>query len=576
MQRLVRDCPSPRGRLSLGLHCDDGVARNVLRCTMVTPTRGEPAGRHLAHIFRAAVGYENFVIHKKADHWHVFFTRTKSNGIECRLIVDGTGADHPNAINSRLPEPPTPPAMMRVGTVVLVLVDCDHFGVDDVRTAFAQMGLCDIMQRAHGVAVITRGGSVIRGRSTRVIQGGTWSAACCQHATLLYALPEADRPPREAGEVGRDHATCRKVGVDYITACVRARRMVHVDDVMSGGYGPDPTALDERRRLFREAATAAYGVVWKNMTLSDVSGVAVGVHIDCTAKTWGLDPGWVAQLVEALGRLRGREWSEESRQWFRGVTVWVAQVLHTALLPMYLLETDREAALDLLVMTARSRAGYRRRLTPEQAMRPYPRMSGERAYCISDACGTGASGAATDGTTAYGPWKWCAHAGRYDFGETCAESTPTYVPPQHMTEAEAAASARVAVQMRGTTDRLVISDSKDWVDAMARGHSRADAMGLYVAAATVLATGQWSVAHVDGRDNTADGPSRGVPSRFVVSEDVPHPPLTGRPRWTIIGVAQWCGMLEDGIRRVLAKRLPCSWSGLLQPTGRPCIAGCLH
>ena len=116
-----------------------------------------------------------------------------------------------------------------------------------------QFGLCEVMRKAIGVAVITEAGAVLRAQAARMIQGGTWSAATCQYTTLGCALPPEMMPKKEVQQVDPwKWGAQRPVGIDYVSACIRARRLVHVDDVMSAGR--DARVLDDNRRAFREAA----------------------------------------------------------------------------------------------------------------------------------------------------------------------------------------------------------------------------------------------------------------------------------------------------------------------------------
>lgn len=537
---------------------DDRIARTMLRPLVPCADRGSPVGKHMEDVFRAALAYQNFSLSKTAQHFHAFFTRPKSDGVSVRLIVDGTAGGHPNAINQRLPRPPPPPAMMRVPTVVLVLVTGTVFGVDDVQTAFPTMRMCRTMTQAHGVAVILAGGGILRAVTDRVIQGGTWSATVCQYAVLQYALGSAGGPRRETADIMRpDEVLRRRQGVPYARICLRMRRLVHVDDVMSGGT--DAAQLDRERLEFRARATALYGVRWKAFKESAPRGRAVGIEVDCEQKTWGVCYDWGERVCESLGDVRTAQWTDDVADWFNGVAAWVSLVLHVPMVPIWLVREDRASAVDVLVMMIRSRARYRQLKSVEQTLRAWPR-DGQDAYSISDASRRGWAAARTDGASRCGIWKWCARVDAPTTVQCCDGREAVEVESKDIYKAEALASMEMLWDWRRDEDTLLVSDSQIWVNDVRKGHSMDTLLGGLLAAFYLVARGPWAVAHVAGHgpgSNYADGPSQSVQT-FSVSGLAP-PSSMRVVQWAKMGVATCSSTLDNALARAILPYLPCVW-----------------
>lgn len=563
LEKVRRDCPSPRGRVVLGMITSDTVARKMLRKVQPAPHRGHPVGAHLEHVFREALGYRNFRTVSRADFWHPFFTRLKSNGIEVRLLVDGTSGGHPNAINQRLPAPPPPPAMMRIQTVILVIVSGRAMGVDDVRTAFATMGMCDTMARAHGVAVFTRQGSVMRAVSDRVIQGGTFSAAQCQYTVLQYAL--GDRlPPRQVADESQPRALLRErmTGVNYAATCLRLRRLVHVDDVVSGG--DDRAQLDVQRKAFREESMRKYRVQWKEFEPSAEEGRAVGVHINCAEKWWSVCPRWATRTVQTLQELAASQWNDHTAEWFGGVMAWVCQSHHLPGVPMWLIRYNRGEAIRLAIAMTTTRIRYRMQRTPEQALRRWPR-DGDREsapYAITDASTRGWAGARTDGVSRCGPWYWCTRAEMPTVEPCCHRPLPTRIDPGQIYLAEMLANAELLWDWGGERDKLVITDSSVWADVVARGHTMDPRMGAMLVALHLLRPGgaQVAVAHCAGHGeggNYADESTQTLLPFSVVGR--PLPSTTNTPRWSPLALVSDTTGVGPHMARVVEPWLNCAW-----------------
>lgn len=562
-KEVMRRCPSPRGRMAIALHTDDGAARNALRRLQPHTDRGQPAGRHLAWVFRAAIAAENFEISDVADYWHVFFLRMKRDGTG-RLIVDGTCGAHVNAFNSRLPRPPPPPAMMRIGTIIIMLLDGDVFGVDDIRTAFPQFELCAVMRRALGVAVILESGAVMRGNVARMIQGGTWSAVTCQYTSLECALSQSQLPARAAAQVTpQQWIHQRPTGVDYVSACIRARRMVHVDDIMSGGA--DRTKVDAERMEFRRRAEQAFGVQWKPFVPAAPRGRAVGIDLCCQTKTWSVCGEWAQKVHRSLRNMEGQEnWDERDVMWVAGVSEWVAQVLH---LPGVVsafargTRTQRRNAAQLLTEQVMSRATMRRLRRPEWMLRPWPR-DGVRNVVISDACGSGwAASASVKRYAACGRWYRCNTYGVISPIRCCDGTMEAYVQPAEMYIAEAMASVEGIVGGRDEAagDQLVLTDSKIWADALAANHSTDETLRALLVMVSVSALGQCAVAHIEGAHNPMDVPSRDLVARAVDIADIPMDHV-GTVRWSQSGLARVCERTLRLMVEMVAHSLPCMWA----------------
>lgn len=548
---------------------NDDVAKCFLRPVVSGASRGTPAGKQYEAIVRAAAGYDNIQLGVPADYYHKIFTRPKSNGLEVRMIVDGTCAGDVNAANQRLPRPIPPPAMFAVRTVVRVYMTCKYIAVDDIRTAFANFEMCSVMQRAHGVAVFTRSGGVLRGVSTRVIQGGTWSATVCQYQTLTVALDPANAPERESGDytVPATLIAERTKGVSYVNACLRARRLVHVDDVMSGG--DDAATLDRDRLWFRERAEREYNVRWKPFEASAKSGRLVGVHIDCEGKWWSVCPVWAEKLERALETYKGGAvWTSQERQWFDGVSVWVLQVTHQQLpLPTWLADDgDMPGAMAALVAMARERVAAtewvaKRRLGHVMTAWPRPGKHGGGAYSISDASKRGWAGARTDGVTRCGYWHWCATNKVHSTQRCCADGR-VLMESGDVYKGEALASLETAYDVASEgRDLLIVTDSKIWVDTLLAVCAGDRVLAACAVAMAATATGERAVAHCAGHGdgaNYADQPSHDVTGFTVVG--VPPPSSTAIPRWSVAGVARHGDEVRDMVLTEACRYLPCLWA----------------
>lgn len=574
LRGVAKACPSPRGRLAMQAMCVDEVARTMLRRVMPSASRGTPAGKQYEAIVREAAGYRNIEIGVRADYYHKVFTRLKSNMAEVRMIVDGTCSGDVNAANQRLPRPPPPPAMMRVTVVIRVLLSGAVFGVDDVRTAFATMPLCETMQRAHGVAVFTRAGGVIRGVSTRVIQGGTWSACVCQYHTLTVVLDEEHMPQRETADYSKpaDLVNSRRVGVNFVGACLLARRLVHVDDVMSGGV--DARALDAKRRSFRERAERKWGVQWKDFVPSGPRGRAVGIELDCEHKMWGVCTAWYEELARALYDIADADWDAHVEEWFRGVTAWIVQVVHVpAMLPVWSMESgDKRAAVEAAVAMAQSRVAlpwWARERDLEQIMKPWPRPGrlGGAAYSISDASKIGWAAARTDGTSRCGNWYWCREKHVPTTVPCCGGDTPIHMESADIYLGEAMASVENVWDWdTDGADALIVTDSKIWVDvALSCAGSTDRTVTALLLVLVLTASGERAIAHCNGHGegaNYADGPSQEIRRFSVVG--LPPPASTGVPRWTVAGGATHARAVRRLMRAAALQRLPCVWRQRLE------------
>ena len=498
-------CPSPRGRLAIGAHIDDGVARTMLAPLKKGADMG-PSSVGMDWVMREAVIADNAKVTNEVDHLHRMFLRVKRDGVSARLIVDGTDGGSSNALNSRMPLPVPPPALMRIQTVVLILMSRSVFGVDDVRTAFNTFLLCGIMQRAIGVAFVRGAGAQCKGCMTRMIQGGSWSAVTCQYSILTASLPVRFLPMYERQHVNpHDWSAQRHRGVDFFGACVASRRLVHIDDVMSAGH--DAAQLDAERQIMRERATRDFGIMWKESQPSGTTGRAVGVWLDLTSKSWTVDPEWAQRVMTALPKAHDDEW-------LCGVAEWITQVLHAPGMiraAMRMAPSGGERYLEVMLRTT---ARYRRRLEPEQALRPWPRGNG-KVYVQGDAMNHGYAVATSEGVSVAGTWWRCGKTNALSVSACCHTAKSSSTIPAEMVRAEALTTAEgvwLACHGEGGQlpaarygdDLFVISDNKPWIDALISAHSESDDVLAVIVAVFLVASGHVAAAHVPGESNVAD------------------------------------------------------------------------
>ena len=553
-------CHSPRGRGLIHWHTNDGAARRVLR-PLQPHHPGTITAPNMSSIIRQAIAYQNYRVVKTHDHAHRAFLRRKKDG-SARLLFDGTDYLHPNAVNQRLPHPLIPPALWRVASVLVIIMSGSVVGVDDVRTCFPQMPLCPIMQMAHGVTIRT-GRAHLRVVSTRVTQGARNSPALAQYTVLTLALVQSPilRHP--------DGAT------DYHTMSARARRVVHIDDVVSSGISA--SLLDQQRLDFRQLAEQRYQVVWKEFTPSAAVGSALGIRMDCERHSWTMDPLWVNTVVTNLARLRGHELTQNSKQWLMGIAAWVCQIVHVPLFPISLAVADRfDAAIDLLLILSKAAMTHNRPRSPEQTFRHWPRGHVPH-YTVSDACRESWAGASTDGTSECGYWYDCVSS-RFSATPCCStEHLRIENAEVYYGEALASIHAWLSTTTGTSDDWLIASDSQIWVDNIARAHASDLQLAALLVVLWLAAPAPIAAVHVPGDVNPAHEPSHG-PYRFAAHIHSP-PAMTTTPRWSVIGTARACGRAWIAMRDAVIPMLPCGLREqvrTMHPPSSDCIYGCMH
>ena len=532
-------------------------------------------GRHCAWLVRAAVAASNAVVGKKADCVHECFLRMKSDGKHGRLIVNGTMRGHPNALNSRLPRPTAPPAMMSIGVVIIVMLAGEYIGVDDISTAFPQHELCGVMQRALGWAVITEAGARLSGNWTRVIQGGSWSATQQQYCTLMCA---AVRPPRtERRDVNRE--TLYEPGmVDYVALCVRKRRLVHVDDVMNSGR--DPKELDAKRLEYRRMATEKYRIKWKDFEPATHQKRCVGVLIDARAKTWRLVDEWVDQVCEAIARC-GTDVPIGSAEhdWLMGVAVWVQQVAHVPGIIVHLLRhrvPDAVRVMKTVMMSAMTHTQLRQ---PELMLVRWPREGCTRRWIVSDAMENGWAGGVGGRLLKSGRWHWCEKSRCMSPMKCCGAEHAVEPRLMYLAEAMASVQTYIGAEDDGVEDdTLVATDSMIWKDVLVKGSTADAGLMRCLVVMWLWATRQVAAVHVPGEINVMDAPSRGQPNVVV-----PREPVYGdvsEPVWTKIGVVRLCPPARRQMWHEMRDGVPCGWrtavDARMESAGQQCVAGCRH
>lgn len=489
----------------------------------------------------------------RVDHLHRAFTVIKSSGNALRLIVDGSDAGHPNALNNRLPPPPPPPGMLRVATVIaIVTLSGDEAGVDDIETAFPTMEICRVMSRALGVAIAPSShspGMVLSAQ--RVPQGGTWSATVCQGHTLTAAIPPQEYPPvlplPSVPVSPSDMAVLTPA--DWFPALARLGMVVHVDDVITSGA---TGSVDARRLRMRKSSAERFGVKWKPFSPAAPIVDALGIRFDVLQKHWSVKQAWADGFLQAL-----RGWTQDSEsdvQWARGCMAWIAQVLHIPLALVHLIDARWPRSAAVL---SRVRVSYRHTMTLADRLSRWPRAPAAFYLQLSDACGYGWAGAALHGGAGIqGRWFRCT-AGVLST-EPCCSDISIEIGSQEMVVGEAMASVATYVFAVGPRsahrEHLLLSDNDPWLSALAGAGSGSPPLAALIVFMWLLADGQLATAHVAGPDNTLDAASRFLASPLL-SEVPPH----SLPRWSTVGATQRCrhsaSVLWDTVRALL----PCTW-----------------
>lgn len=478
---------------------------------------------------------------------------------------------HPNALNSRLPRPIAPPAMMRIGTVIIVMLAGEWIGVDDLQTAFPQHELCPVMQRALGFAAVTEAGAMMTGVWTRVIQGGTWSATHQQYCSLICADINPPQHYRRPVTPANIHST--PPSVNYVSLCIRARRLVHVDDIMSSGN--DPTTLDRARQRFREKAEARYGVTWKPFEPAQQRKRVVGVLVDAQTKTWSCDTEWAEKVERSVtDMITGDDISAKTIEWFTGLAVWVETVMHSPGVIRSIINTSRRSAVDMMIGMLRAAAQHNWYDTPETMLRSWPRTA-NRTWMASDAMETGWAYGYAGERTVSGTWYRCTAADVITPVQCCGP--PTSIEPRDMYIGEAMASTHGAISRTFPHEQLLITDNQAWRDVLVRGSTVDARMMLCIVVLQSCVRGQLAAAHVEGETNVTDQPSRTRTNIMMPQEyDVMN---VSPPTWTMIGAARMCHATRQQIWSNYRGQAPCVWRAAVDEhlsRVQPCITGCRH
>lgn len=567
---IAEDTPCTRTAAAIYLHIDERWGRRHLRPLEAAGERGgtwsaAAMRRHLSY----AVRRHNLRLRPRVEHLHNAFTRIKSSGRELRLIIDCTDGGSMNAFNVRLPGHAPPPGMMRVPSVIAIVMGGSVVAVDDVRTAFAAMGMSAVMQSALGVGARGRGRQPdLICAHTRVPQGGTWSATLCQGATLTAALLPRDRPRSIVPAGLREHGVERDLmaglpAADWFAELVRLNRLVHVDDVVSGGA--DARRLDEDRKEFRRWSETKYNVRWKDFQPSSHYGVALGIEIDCTHGSWGVARKWADDVVTSLDGWDAK--CESDMQWAQGVIGWICQVLHIPKIIVAL--ASGGSAEEKMTTLARTRARYvGERLTGEQRLVPWPRGLG--TVQLSDASGWGWAGSALldARSVCAGTWKRCLRA---DFSpeECCGGAEDIIAPSKWMGRAEAIASIMTFARCRHAGEVLILTDSQIWRDDVARSGSADPFLAGLTVLIWLMAQAQVATAHVRSEDNTMDAPSRQGGIATILSVVPPHT----KPLWSLIGAVRKCKHTVVPLLASVAGSLPCVLLRMAQQCVQDAVEG---
>lgn len=556
LETIAMTTPCMRTAAAIYMHIDEAWARRCLRGLQGgapdhVNTSTERMRRHLLY----AVRRQNAAV-MPVDHVHAVFTRPKANGRELRLIVDCTDKNHPNSFNCRLPKQAAPPGMFRVPTVVAVVMSGTYFGLDDVKTAFATMGMCRTMCKALGMRLAeTRYQPAMTMSHTRMPQGGTWSATVCQGHTLTAAVPAlfwpASNVPDDMRLVGvpRD-AIGQLPAANWEKVLIALRRVVHVDDVVSVGL--DPAIVDAARRQFRENATQKYGVQWKDAEPAKQLGVALGILFDLGRRTWGVSRTWSVDVMDSL-----RGWDsndEEDQQWLRGVLAWVCQVLHVPKVIM-MLTIDGAKAPKWTESLLRARISYVRELELPDRLTSWPRDGDRQCVQLSDASTYGWGGSLLDieASACRGNWYRCERIGFSPF-PCCAGSEAIRLVSGQIAHAEAIASTLLIHRTpTGVVGRMVLTDSQAWRDAVARSGSADPVFAALLVFIWMVSDGQIATAHVQGEENDMDGPSRPNGATTVLRRIPPH----SRPMWSLMGSTRRCRHVAIPAYGAVRGSMPC-------------------
>lgn len=527
---------------------------------------------------REAVAAKTMAISKRRhlQHLHSIFLRMKSNGIDYRLLVDATDHEHPNAYNSRLPKPPKPASMVRVVVFLVVAMGFSFVGVDDIQTAFHQLGpLAEPLQRALGVAVPYPGGRsapALYARYVVVPQGGTWSAVLCHGCALVFAHHTEWFPARKPLRLPGDRNELQSVApANWDEATIRNARFVHVDDVVS--FGVSSCELDLRRQAFRRSSTAQWGVKWKPYEPSAHRGTALGIWMDLESKVWTLKREWISRVAELLSDASTANDDEHTRDWLCGIAAWASSVLLTPTTLLHIvgrgqMERARESLTRFIKAAARFGCPE---LTTLASLRA--RRLTHTDTVNSDAMVVGWSAATSLGVSEASKWYSCSRTATFTIKKCCGSADPVTIEPADMQYAEAMASAYIALRHLSSIDRprsgitLVLCDNEAWVQALWRARTkRYHVMALLVLIHYAMRPGQQLIAaHIDGTVNPADGPSR-EQRPFVLPETLP---THGAAKRCPLGWTAVCGAVAraeiEGMRN---DALPCAFDEFALATQR--------
>jgi hypothetical protein len=540
IQRLLLDNVCTDASMVIRVHACDDTAKATLAPMPVVREKSCINPPRLMWVARECVAAKNME-EGESEYQHTYFLRLKSDGFTYRLIVDGTAKSLASSFNSRLPVPPAPRAMMRIYTVLLVVMAGECIGVDDVRTAFPQIPLCETMRRALGIWIRTSGKKIWKLRCTRAIQGGTWSAALCQAIVLWLVYGE-----RLVGGTVRV--------VDWFRMCVENGSLVHVDDVVSSGLVA--AELDGRRLRFREWSSSRYGVIWKEHLPSGTTADALGLHMNVRDKVWRLRTEWIESCTEALAAMIMKSLNEHAKQWLAGIAVWICQALHLPMAVVTIMRTNPQGTIRPLMIMLRGSAYHRHRCAvPSSMLGRWPR-SRRRRYVISDASCEGWSGSTQACLGRAGRWSRCAKSGWITTEPCCGEQVER-IEPAEVYYGEALASCDAIVHNEYPDEELlVVTDSMIWKNALVRNHSSCMHMAALIVLVYLIRLCQTAAAHIPGLSNPADEASHSaIP--FVATEEL-HP-TTGIPEWTLIGWSHPCQRTAMAMWVLSRKYIPCAW-----------------
>ena len=570
---LAEDTPCAITHLAIKLHTSDECAKRMLRPLQKGLTKGTVTAPTMRRHITYAVRRKNMKP-SRVEHFHVAFTRVKGNGKELRMIVDGTDNKHPNAFNERLPEPPTPPGMMRVPTGIAMVMTSRSFSVDDISTAFPTMGMCRTMTRALGVKIeATASQPAIVVSQERVPQGGTWSAATCQGHTVTVVVPADSWPERQERLAWGERSYRGTPSADWMTVLLGLKLLVHIDDVITCGH--DNEDVERRRRSMKERGSK-YGIVWKEAEPAGQQGSALGVNYDLHAGTWGVKEEWMKSFTEELQGWDRRDLDHV--KWGSGCMAWITQVLH---LPGILQMAEGATWTEWARTVVKTRARYVEDMTWAERVSPWPR----RQYTVqlSDACIRGwAGGTFGQRGIVAGRWYRCKN-GALSTKPCCSDTTVT-LESGEMIVAEGMATIETYLGgVRGSGDHLVLTDNEPWATIVAKSHSADQTLGAMAAFWWVIAEEQLASAHVEGTINVMDGPSRPDEGDWQESMrqaqadlDNDKVPLHRGLRWSTIGVVRRCPHNYEPIWAAARRVLPCSFVriGDEARAGVPLSCGC--